>query len=215
MTYNPLTLCWEGNENTLTHFDIPPPLETPTPSSHQPQTSYMDRMDMLPPPSASPPRPALIAPMSAANMQVNGGMVFDPHQMKWLKIRNGRDVSGQLSPAMTDDEEEDVFAGLEDLKDSVPTFGLHGQHRLGRSPRGIRPWSPLHPHPAGRRSDLAAPLRKLVPRAGRTESRGRSMALGSERPPPYPRPSHVIRRTSNAVSWAVHTNHTNEQRFRI
>lgn len=134
MTYNPLTLCWEGNENTLTHFDIPPPLETPTPSSHQPQTSYMDRMDMLPPPSASPPRPALIAPMSAANMQVNGGMVFDPHQMKWLKIRNGRDVSGQLSPAMTDDEEEDVFAGLEDLKDSVPTFGPGGSIAGMQSP---------------------------------------------------------------------------------
>ncbi|GAB7333218.1 hypothetical protein MBLNU13_g04872t1 [Cladosporium sp. NU13] len=125
MTYNPQTLRWEGNENTLTHFDIPPPLETPTPTGNRPHTSYMDRMDTLPPPSASPPRPALIAPMSAAtNMQVNGGMVFDPHQMKWLKIRNGRDVSGQMSPSVTDEEEEDVFAGLEDLKDSVPTFGV-------------------------------------------------------------------------------------------
>lgn len=125
MTYNPQTLRWEGNENTLTHFDIPPPLETPTPTGNRPHTSYMDRMDNLPPPSVSPPRPALIAPMSAAtNMQVNGGMVFDPHQMKWLKIRNGRDVSGQMSPSVTDEEEEDVFAGLEDLKDSVPTFGV-------------------------------------------------------------------------------------------
>lgn len=130
MTYNPHTLRWEGNENTLTHFDIPPPLETPTPTSNQPQTSYMDRMDRfdpLPPPSASPPRPALIAPMSAAtNMQVNGGMVFDPHQMKWLKIRHGRDVSGQMSPSVTDEEEEDVFAGLEDLKDTKPAFGASG-----------------------------------------------------------------------------------------
>jgi hypothetical protein len=124
MTYNPHTLRWEGNENTLTHFDIPPPLETPTPTGNHHQTSYMDRMDTLPPPSISPPRPALIAPMSAAtNMQVNGGMVFDPQQMKWLKIRNGRDVSGQMSPSITD-EEEDVFAGLDDLKDSVPTFGV-------------------------------------------------------------------------------------------
>lgn len=124
MTYNPQTLRWEGNENTLTHFDIPPPLETPTPTSTNPQTSYMDRTDPLPAPSASPPRPALIAPMSAAtNMQVNGGMVFDPHQMKWLKIKNGRDVSGQMSPSVTDEEEEDVFAGLEDLKENTPNFG--------------------------------------------------------------------------------------------
>ncbi|KAM0713773.1 hypothetical protein Q7P37_010735 [Cladosporium fusiforme] len=126
MTYNPQTLRWEGNENTLTHFDIPPPLETPTPTSNHPHTSYMDQMDqpnLLPPPSASPPRPALIAPMSAAtNMQVNGGMVFDPHLMKWLKIKNGRDVSGQMSPSVTD-EEEDVFAGLEDLKENTPNFG--------------------------------------------------------------------------------------------
>ena len=74
MVYNPITLRWEGNENTLLHFDIAPPLETPTPTGNQPQTSYMD----FKAPSSSPPRPALIAPMSAAtNLQVNGGMVFD------------------------------------------------------------------------------------------------------------------------------------------
>lgn len=103
MVYNPDTMRWEGNENI--HFDLPPPLKTHTPMGE-----------------GSPPRPALIAPMSAANLQVNGHMVFDPHQMKWLKLQPGRDASRPLSPSATDEEEEDVFAGLDDLKDS-PAIG--------------------------------------------------------------------------------------------
>nr|POF17659.1 protein byr4 [Quercus suber] len=128
MTYNPLTLRWEGNENTLAHFDMPLPLQTPTPTGHhQEQRSYLDYQAPL---SSSPPRPALIAPMSStAGVQVNGGMVFDPHQMKWLKFKAGRDASGPLmSPSNTDGDEEDTFAGIEDLKDNeshlpVPLMG--------------------------------------------------------------------------------------------
>lgn len=118
MTYNPLTLRWEGNENTLSHFDIPLPLQTPTPTGHHDEhSSYLDHQPAL---SSSPPRPALIAPMSStAGVQVNGGMVFDPHQMKWLKFKAGRDASGPLmSPSNTDGDEEDAFAGIEDLKDN-------------------------------------------------------------------------------------------------
>lgn len=118
MVYNPRTLCWEGNENSVTSFDLPPPLQTPTPLGKE-QGSYMDR-HQPPPPSPSPPRPALIAPMSTASaqgVQVNGGMVFDPRQMKWLKLKEGRDASGPLSPSVTDGEEEDPFAGIEMLKD--------------------------------------------------------------------------------------------------
>lgn len=118
MIYNPITLRWEGNENTLSRFELPSALETPTPLGPHEGTSYMDR-----PLGGSPPRPALIAPMSAAtNLQVNGHMVFDPQQMKWLKLKSGRDVSGPLSPSITDDE-EDVFAGLDDLKDTSPAVG--------------------------------------------------------------------------------------------
>ena len=126
MIYNPLTLRWEGNENTLQHFDMPPPLETPTPTGRE-QSSYMDRHHG---PSSSPPRPALIAPMSTTNgVQVNGGMVFDPRQMKWLKLKEGRDMSGPLSPSITDGEEEDAFAGIDDLKDEnspLPGAGAAG-----------------------------------------------------------------------------------------
>lgn len=196
MTYNPHTLRWEGNENTLTHFDVPPPLQTPTPMGHhhtdRHATSYMDRhhahtgslthhhqhnvSNVMPPipappafgPAASPPRPALIAPMSAAGgVQVNGGMVFDPRQMKWLKLK-GKDArnsnraraeSGSApwrSPPVTDggdehmadagtpgedeDDEEDAFAGIDDLKDDDNEFpGGARAGRLGGSVMGTGP----------------------------------------------------------------------------
>lgn len=126
MVYNPQTLRWEGNENTLAQFDIPP-LETPSPSTNT-QTSYMDRQHG---PSTSPSRPALIAHVPTGNghnIQVQNGMVYDPQQMKWLKVKGGRDVSGQLSPSVTDaDDEEDAFAGIEDLKDeNTPVPGAGG-----------------------------------------------------------------------------------------
>ncbi|EMC96315.1 hypothetical protein BAUCODRAFT_107839 [Baudoinia panamericana UAMH 10762] len=120
MIWNPQKLQWEGNENATAAFEFPPPLQTPTPTGHV-QTSYMDRGPHMAP-SASPPRPALIAPIShaAAGVQVNGGMVFDPRQMKWLKLKKdgGRDLTGPISPSVTDGEDEDdCFAGIEDLKD--------------------------------------------------------------------------------------------------
>lgn len=117
MIYNPQTLRWEGNENTLREFDIAP-LETPTPSL-RPRSSYMERTHNRS--HTSPSRPALIAHVptgSGYNVQVQNGMVYDPQQMKWLKVKGGRDVSGRLSPSVTDmDDDEDAFAGIEDLRD--------------------------------------------------------------------------------------------------
>ncbi|KAK5736998.1 hypothetical protein LTR17_006959 [Elasticomyces elasticus] len=135
MKYNPSLHRWEGNENVLDHFEIPPPLQTPTPTGHQSQSSYMDRMPYGGP-SSSPPRPALIAPMSQATqgVQVNGGMVFDPRQMKWLKLKDGqRDTSGPISPSVTDgEEEEDAFAGIDDLRDeNAPAAGAGGSNAAG------------------------------------------------------------------------------------
>lgn len=138
MVYNPHTLRWEGNENTLAHFEIPPippPLQTPTPTSHHAQqSSYMDHLPDAP--SSSPPRPALIAPMQATHgVQVNGGMVFDPRQMKWLKLKKdgGREFSsGPLSPSVTDGEDEDdAFAGIDDLKVENSPFPAVGGGRGG------------------------------------------------------------------------------------
>ncbi|KAK1026849.1 hypothetical protein LTR33_017563 [Friedmanniomyces endolithicus] len=135
MKYNSHLQRWEGNENVLENFEIPPPMQTPTPTGQHGQTFFMDRMSHGAP-SSSPPRPALIAPMSQATqgVQVNGGMVFDPRQMKWLKLKDGqRDVSGPISPSVTDgEEEEDAFAGIDDLRDeNTPAAGAGGSTAAG------------------------------------------------------------------------------------
>jgi len=130
MTFNALTHRWEGNENSLGVFDFPPPLPTPTPNSHHhhqktsSSASYLSihQSQAVPPPS--PPRPALIAPMSVAstqNIQVVGGMVFDPVKMCWLKFKpsdHPKHEANLKSPSVTDnDDDEDPFAGIDDLKD--------------------------------------------------------------------------------------------------
>lgn len=136
MIYNPQTLRWEGNENTLEQFDIPP-LETPTPSSYNPHSSYMDRHNAT---STSPTRPALISHVPTGNghnVMVQNGMVYDPQQMKWLKVKGGRDVSSQLSPSVTDADDEDAFAGIEDLQDeNTPAVGAGSVAGLGSPASG-------------------------------------------------------------------------------
>ncbi|KAK4931338.1 hypothetical protein LTR28_011550 [Elasticomyces elasticus] len=145
MVFNPVTLRWDGNENALANFDreVDPPLETPTPAQHRhgkgsffPNTQppqHPNKPDTGSRNEYSPTRglgkPALIAPLSSHNagnnIQVVGGMVFDPRQMRWLKMSRERQHSrgpsdnGVMSPSITDGEEdEDPFAGIEDLKDT-------------------------------------------------------------------------------------------------
>lgn len=128
MTFNPQTLRWEGNENSLAPFELGPLLPTPTPNTHDAQqTSYLTAR----PPPPSPPRPALITPLASdysnQNIKVVGGMVFDPRRMCWLKLRPGD--SRNNSPSVTEDE-EDPFAGLEDLKEG-PTSASGGAPAAG------------------------------------------------------------------------------------
>ena len=58
----------------------------------------------------------------STGIQVNGGMVFDPQRMCWLKMGRNRANSVAsnnqmpMSPGV-DEEEEDPFAGIDDLKD--------------------------------------------------------------------------------------------------
>ena len=80
---------------------------------------------------------------NVSGVQVVGGMVFDPAQMRWLKMRDeqtGRKDSFQV------EEEEDVFAGLEDLKEedemrsqrsSAVTGGLGQQYGLAKRDRNV------------------------------------------------------------------------------
>jgi hypothetical protein len=128
MTFNPQTLRWEGNENSLAPFELGPLLPTPTPTAHDAQqTSYMTARPLPP----SPPRPALITPLASdysnQNIKVVGGMVFDPRRMCWLKLRAGD--SRNNSPSVTEDE-EDPFAAIEDLKEG-PTSAPNGAHPAG------------------------------------------------------------------------------------
>ncbi|RPA81208.1 hypothetical protein BJ508DRAFT_376554 [Ascobolus immersus RN42] len=98
MTYNPRTFRWEGNEQAVRDFETPQPPPTP------PTTAA---------------RPALISNVSSTkNVQVVGGMVFDPSRMCWLKVTE--DSEGE--------SERDPFEGLDDLEDSTSRIsgGTHG-----------------------------------------------------------------------------------------
>lgn len=91
MHYNPVTFVWEGNENLMQDF------ESATLSKSPKST------------------PALIANVGTMqNVQAVGGMIFDPHRMCWLR-------AATINPGAQDStipgDEEDVFAGLDDLED--------------------------------------------------------------------------------------------------
>ncbi|KAI9722391.1 MAG: hypothetical protein M1812_001863 [Candelaria pacifica] len=107
MNYNPALFRWEGNENALAPFDapIPPHHSSPTHSGIPSPPNGL---------KGENPRPALITNFSATQgVQMVGGMVFDPQRMCWLKVAPS---SNPLSPSV-EEEEEDPFAGLDDLDD--------------------------------------------------------------------------------------------------
>lgn len=104
MQWNPTLFRWEGNENALAPFDVPlPPPQSPKAGG----------------PGAKP-APALIANVGATKgVQVVGGMVFDPQRMCWLKMAPSHPTGGHSNPRSPDtiDEDDDPFAGLDDLED--------------------------------------------------------------------------------------------------
>jgi hypothetical protein len=92
MNYNPYTCRWEGNENAVAEFDA------------------------IFSPKSPKPAPALITSVGAVQgVQIVGGMVFDPERMCWLKLASAQ--PGKNGMAIVQDEVDDVFAGLEDLRD--------------------------------------------------------------------------------------------------
>ncbi|KAL6720222.1 hypothetical protein ACLMJK_002143 [Lecanora helva] len=106
MKWNPQFQRWDGNENDL----------APALAAFDPPQSPKS-------PLAGKAAPALIANVgSAKGVQMQNGMVFDPHRMCWLKAaprsrmqRDGR-TSNPMSPDTIEDE-DDPFAGLDDLDD--------------------------------------------------------------------------------------------------
>lgn len=93
MRYNPTTFRWEGNENLVQDFDIATAPKSPKPA------------------------PALITNVGTMqNVQAVGGMIFDPHRMCWLRATSLRSGNpGGIPP----EDEDDVFAGLDDLEDKA------------------------------------------------------------------------------------------------
>ncbi|KAL8950675.1 MAG: hypothetical protein Q9222_003312, partial [Ikaeria aurantiellina] len=105
MSWNPTLFRWEGNENALVPFDAPlPPPQSPKAGGLK-----------------GKPAPALIANVGATKgVQVVSGMVFDPQRMCWLKMGPSQHTGGASNPRSPDtvDEDDDPFAGLDDLEDT-------------------------------------------------------------------------------------------------
>lgn len=129
MYYNPYTYRWEGNESDLSQFDLPSSPSTssiPSIAHRENRQNYREKETLT-------PRPALIQHVkSIHNVQVVGGMVFDPQRMCWLKIsaKRRRDINSSddftNSIDSFDDDEEDVFKDVPDLEDSRPCDSSSG-----------------------------------------------------------------------------------------
>lgn len=73
-------------------------------------------------PKSPKPAPALITNVGAMqNVQTVGGMIFDPHRMCWL----------QAASVESGAEEDDVFAGLDDLDDRITSSTINGRNSTG------------------------------------------------------------------------------------
>ncbi|KAL3470411.1 hypothetical protein BJX99DRAFT_239630 [Aspergillus californicus] len=91
MHYNPVSFRWEGNENLIHGFNTAAAPKSPKSS------------------------PALITNVGAMqNVQVVGGMVFDPQRMCWLKLALSQ--PGKDGVVAVEDD-EDVFSNLADLEE--------------------------------------------------------------------------------------------------
>jgi hypothetical protein len=168
MTYNPTLQRWEGNEEALVSFSHPntstttlalttastPTFAPPTnplyshdrshsishtalSNIHASQKSVSSRAVKVAPAPSPPRAPALISQKSGTPaVQVNRGMVFDPAGMRWLKLPRG---SGDpRSPSVDADDDDDPFAGIEDLKDKEtgPAFGASSTNTPGADTLG-------------------------------------------------------------------------------
>lgn len=147
MRYDPNTYRWEGNENALEPFDIAPPdfhARTGSPNALAMQDS--DRKAQgSPVASGGKANVALISNIGpTSGVQVVGGMVFDPSQMRWLKVKEdgprGSSLGGggASGSGVEVEEEEDVFAGLDDLKEEGSEWDLKSQSHRG-SAAGMTP----------------------------------------------------------------------------
>ncbi|KAJ8071498.1 hypothetical protein OCU04_001818 [Sclerotinia nivalis] len=145
MKYDPVNYRWEGNEIEVSAFDMPAsatstasiPVQTPRAA---PPQIYREK-------ECSTPRPALITNInSAQNVQVVGGMVFDPQRMCWLKMpgdnKRTKSDSGDTMDGFDalDDEEEDVFRDVPDLEDGPSKESDEISGSKGEGASGLSDW---------------------------------------------------------------------------
>ena len=119
MYYNPVLCRWEGNDTALTPFDVPDFSPQP-PSPPRSKIATIGGASLSSPVQPTKSNMALIMNVGGSSgVQLVNGMVFDPRQMKWLKVAHGERGESIRSGAgsVQLEEEEDVFAGLEDLKE--------------------------------------------------------------------------------------------------
>jgi len=146
MYYNPDLCRWEGNDTALTPFDVPdflPQQLSPGEARHQ-NLKAGGNVGMNSPgatPGSNKPNLALIMNVGGSSgVQLVNGMVFDPRQMKWLKVAHGERGDGIRSGtgSVQLEEEEDVFAGLEDLKEESENMSSMHEAPRDRSVSGAR-----------------------------------------------------------------------------
>lgn len=152
MIYNPNLQRWEGNEDALAPFSHPnistttlalttastPTFAPPNQNMHthdrsrsishaalsniQSMSHNLMARTIKVGPIPSPPRPALISQKTMPReIKVDSGMVFDPVKMSWRKAP--RKSEGPQPAGTEEDDEEDPFAGMEDLKDNESVAG--------------------------------------------------------------------------------------------
>jgi hypothetical protein len=145
MIFNVMLQRWEGNDHVLTNFNNPSTTTLPLHPTHKDNFSHHHHTNSFPsafalgvreqntlPRHGSPPRPALISQVNGMKgPRIERGMVFDPDRMKWLKVdprtlTNNFD-SSQLTPgSVSIDDEEDPFAGIDDLPDEKSSKVMPG-----------------------------------------------------------------------------------------
>ncbi|KAA8619959.1 hypothetical protein TUN199_09152 [Pyrenophora tritici-repentis] len=126
MIYNPNLQRWEGNEEALVSFSHPNTstttlaLTTASTPTFAPPGNQMSR---------GHDRSQSISHISVPrNVKYEGRMVFDPVKMTWLKAPR---INNDMGPPSEVDEDEDPFAGLDDLKDNESVVGGNGMSGTG------------------------------------------------------------------------------------
>ena len=136
MHYNPSLFRWEGNENELAPFDVPdfhPRGLSPSSAERGSQGSPNGKANV-----------ALISNIgNVSGVQVVGGMVFDPAQMRWLKMTDEQDWTQRQLPGrgrrrrLCRSRRSKRRDEMRSQRSSAVTGGLGQQYGLAKRDRNV------------------------------------------------------------------------------